>query len=304
MVLDHLGQPSDAKGHRRNAERDGIDYRSAEPLRARWVQENVEPRHGIVYFVNESRAERGEAADGLGAFPLASQEYQSDPAARGLLQLVADRREHRQAFLGAHRADDPAHDRIAWPAALGAPIAPSYDPGLVYAVIDELNATAIDTTPLEGLAYGTRYGNEPGDAVTVLQASVGHEHNAPRHDERDASPPDERRQRDRVRMRVVRVDQVTVPGPQCCADPARGGNVPIAAHPHLGRGDSVGAEAADERSIRRADDQRFVSQLTLAACEEIHLALPAAPFAAGVEVQYAQRGRCRHRLSWQTRADT
>jgi len=37
-----------------------------------------------------------------------------------------------------------------------------------------------------------------------------------------------------------------------------------------------------------------VSHLTLAACEEIHLALPAAPFAAGVEVQQTQRGRGRH----------
>jgi len=37
-----------------------------------------------------------------------------------------------------------------------------------------------------------------------------------------------------------------------------------------------------------------VTQLTLAACEEVHLTLPAAPFAAGVEVQYAQRGGGRH----------
>ncbi len=45
----------------------------------------------------------------------------------------------------------------------------------------------------------------------------------------------------------------------------------------------------------RGDDERLVTQLTLAAREEVHLALPAAPFAAGVEVQYAQRGRGRHR---------
>ena len=93
---------------------------------------------------------------------------------------------------------------------------------------------------------GARDRNEPRHAVAVFQAAVWHEHNAPRDDERDASPADERRQRDRVRVRVVRVNQVSVRGPKCCADPARGREVPVAAHADCAGGDAGGAEAADE----------------------------------------------------------
>ena len=52
-------------------------------------------------------------------------------------------------------------------------------------------------------------------------------------------------------------------------------------------------EPPDERGVRSGDDERLVSQLALAACEEIYLTLPAAPLAAGVEVQHSHwAGNC------------
>jgi hypothetical protein len=50
----------------------------------------------------------------------------------------------------------------------------------------------------------------------------------------------------------VRVDHVSVPGSEHRANPARGGDVPVAAYAHLGRGDPGRAEAADERDFGAA----------------------------------------------------
>ena len=111
----------------------------------------------------------------------------------------------------------------------------------------------VSTPPVvSALAHGARDRDEPRDTLAVLQPAVGHEHHAPRDDEREVSPPDERRQRDRVRVRVVRVDHVSVPGSEHRANPARGGDVPVAAYAHLGRGDPGRAEAADERDFGAA----------------------------------------------------
>lgn len=88
---------------------------------------------------------------------------------------------------------------------------------------------------------------------------------------------------------VVGVDQVGIPGPEHRTDPARGSEVPIASHAHGGDGDASGSEASNQGRVRRRDDERLVTLLTLSTREEIHLPLATAPFSAGVQMQHAQR---------------
>lgn len=104
-----------------------------------------------------------------------------------------------------------------------------------------------------------------------------------------------------MRSRVVRVDQVGIPRSQHGADATSGREVPVAAHAYGGCGDPGGPQAPDQRRVRRGDHQWLVPVLTKAACEQIHLALPAAPFAARVQVKYAQRWRVGH--AWKNVAE-
>jgi hypothetical protein len=78
----------------------------------------------------------------------------------------------------------------------------------------------------------------------------------------------------------VSVDQVGVPSPEHGAHAARRGEVPIATHADRGDRYAGGPEPTDERRVGLRDHERFVTVLTLAARQEIHLTLPAAPFSA------------------------
>ena len=294
MVLDQLGQASDPKRNGRDTERHRIDDCGAKSLRARRMQEDVEPRHGPVNLVDEPGSERRETSDRLctGGFPTKKDE--SNLVACCLGQAFADLGERRDPFFRGHRTHDTADDGVARPAAFEPPVSwPRYRRAW-YARVNEVDAVRVDTAGHERVADRAGDGDEAPDTPPVFQAASRNEWHATGDDERQRPSADHGGQRDGVRAGVMRVDQVCVPGPKHRADAARGGEVPVAAHSDRRGRDSGGAESADERSVRRGDDQRFVSHLTLAACEEIHLALPAAPFAAGVEVQQTQRGRGRH----------
>src|SRR5690349_9454033 len=82
---------------------------------------------------------------------------------------------------------------------------------------------------------------------------------------------------------------VGVPRAQHRAYAPRGGEVPVATHADRGRGNARRAQPADERRLGRGDHEWLVTLLTLAAREEVHLPLAAAPFPAGVKVEHAKR---------------
>jgi len=91
-----------------------------------------------------------------------------------------------------------------------------------------------------------------------------------------------------MRSRVVSVDQVGIPRSNHRPYTTRGGEVPIAAHTY-GRGsDARRSESTDERRLRGRDDERLMTLLTLPSREQVHLALPAAPFSAGIQVEHSQ----------------
>jgi hypothetical protein len=83
------------------------------------------------------------------------------------------------------------------------------------------------------------------------------------------------------------VNQIGIPRAQDGSHTARGCEIPVSAHSYGSSSDTGRAEPANEWRIRGGDYERLVTVLTLATREEIHLALAAAPFAAGVEVQDA-----------------
>jgi hypothetical protein len=89
--------------------------------------------------------------------------------------------------------------------------------------------------------------------------------------------------------RVVCVNHVGVPGAKHSANPSGCRQIPVSTHPHGGSGNTGRSESPNERSVWCRDDERLVTLLTLPAGQEIHLSLATAPFAAGVQVQYAQR---------------
>jgi hypothetical protein len=81
------------------------------------------------------------------------------------------------------------------------------------------------------------------------------------------------------------VDDVRAPGANEVAEPTGGGQVPVGPHADPAGGEAGGAEAVQERGIGRGDDQRFVPVVALAAREQEHLSLAAAPFPAAVDVE-------------------
>ena len=91
-----------------------------------------------------------------------------------------------------------------------------------------------------------------------------------------------------MRSRVVSVDQVGIPRSNHRPYTTCGGEVPIAAHTHGGGSDAGRSESTDERRLRCRDDERFMTLLTLPSREQVHLALPAAPFSAGIQVEHSQ----------------
>jgi hypothetical protein len=220
---------------------------------------------------------------------LAAEEHETNACARRIRESAANVFEGRHAFLGRHRADDAAHDRVRGPPTLDAPIARAGDVRARHAGIHEIDARCVDAAGNQGFAYGARNGDEARHALAVLETSAGHEWDASRDDQRQRAAADQSRERNRVGARVVCVHDVGVPRPKDRAHAACGREVPVSAHSDGGRGDARGPQPANEWCIWCGDNERLVTVLTLATGEEIHLPLTAAPFSAGVQMEHAKR---------------
>ena len=146
----------------------------------------------------------------------------------------------RAIFLRGHRADDTADDRVSGPTALRTPIARCDDHRMRHAGIHDVDALGGDAGGYHGIAHGDRNSDKPSDAWTVLNQGVPWrmeyawsqqtEAIARIHASAPAKWRSERRQRNRLGARVVRVDQIGAPGAHDRSHGSGGKQVPISPH--------------------------------------------------------------------------
>ena len=138
------------------------------------------------------------------------------------------------------------------------------------------------------VAHGAGNGNEAGYPRAILETSARNKSHAARNDQRYVPEPDERGQRQGVRAGIVGVHEVGSPGSYGGPNAPRGGHIPVGAHAHRAGRLARTSEPPDERGVGLTHDERFITTRALPLSEQGDLSLPAAPFAAAVDVQHTQ----------------
>jgi hypothetical protein len=103
-----------------------------------------------------------------------------------------------------------------------------------YAGVNDVHPVRIDSPRDQRIANGVRDGDETRDPRPIFDPSARHERDATGDDKRDLSLPDERREGDGVRSRVMGVDDIRAPGLDAPGDFARRSQVPIPCGTHCG----------------------------------------------------------------------
>src|SRR3990170_1176750 len=228
-VLDYLRKTTHRECDRGHPERHGVYDGRTQPLGPRRMPEQVEAGNRIVDLRDESRVEGFESGGDRLALALAAKENEPRPGQDFGREAARNCRDRIETFFPCHRSNHSAHDRVFGPAALSAPVTRLADLRGGDSGVNHPNAIRRDTgcDHCGSHRFGDR--DESVNAPSVFEPdALRRKRDASSDYQTRFSPEKLSQQPDRVRARVMRVNDVGAPLPGDGAQLARAPYIPLA----------------------------------------------------------------------------
>src|SRR5258708_21650957 len=132
------------------------------------MPENIDARHRVVNILHESGVETLDPGHSRSTLSLATEQDEARPSEHLSRESTRDPRDHIQALLLRHRADDATDDGRWWPAPLSPPVARTLDQRRGNSRVNDFDFVSLNSRFHHGCLYRLRARNECVDAVPVL----------------------------------------------------------------------------------------------------------------------------------------